>query len=118
MTGIGSSASWDGRRYRPREKEQAIQMVGALREELCASQGLLMGVLSSRVVVKQPGYRVESVRVWVKQTDVVAGVAPGDDVPSAKDEAAHYLRRAEANQPVGVPEPLPNLGWTELSTWS
>jgi transposase len=53
------------------EKEQAVRMVRALREELGTSQGTI------KRVAEQLGYGVESVRVWVKQADVDAGVAPG-----------------------------------------
>jgi transposase len=71
MDRMGRSGSWNGRRYSPREKEQAVRMVRALREELGTSQGTI------KRVAEQLGYGVESVRVWVKQADVDAGVAPG-----------------------------------------
>jgi transposase len=71
MGRMGRSGSSDGRRYSPREKEQAVRMVRALREELGTSQGTV------KRVAEQLGYGVESVRVWVKQADVNAGVAPG-----------------------------------------
>lgn len=46
-------------------------MVRALPEELDTSQGMV------RRVAERPGYGVESVRVWVEQADVDAGVTPG-----------------------------------------
>jgi len=71
MDRMGRSGSLNGRRYSPREKEQAVRMVRALREELGTSQGTI------KRVAEQLGYGVESVRVWVKQADVDSGVAPG-----------------------------------------
>lgn len=71
MDRMGRSGSSNGRRYSPREKEQAVRMVRALREELGTSQGTI------KRVAEQLGYGVESVRVWVKQADVDAGVARG-----------------------------------------
>ena len=71
MSEIGSSGSWNGRRYTPREKEQALRMVRALREELGTAQGTV------ERFAEQLGNGVESVRVWVKQADVDAGVTPG-----------------------------------------
>ncbi len=71
MDRMGRSGSSNGRRYTPREKEQAVRMVRALREELGTSQGTI------KRVAEQLGYGVESVRVWVKQAEVHAGVAPG-----------------------------------------
>lgn len=71
MSMMGSSGKPQSRRYTPREKEQAVRMVHALREELGTSQGTV------KRVADQLGYGVESVRGWVKQADVDAGVAPG-----------------------------------------
>ena len=71
MSTIGSSGKPQSRRYTPREKEQAVRMVHALREELGTSQGTV------KRVAQQLGYGVESVRGWVKQHDIDAGVTPG-----------------------------------------
>jgi transposase len=71
MSTIGASGRPQSRRYTPREKEQAVRMVHALREELGTTQGTV------KRVAEQLGYGVESVRGWVKQADVDAGVAPG-----------------------------------------
>jgi transposase len=95
MSEIGSSGSWNGRRYTPREKEQAVRMVRALREELGTSQGTV------KRVAEQLGYGVESVRVWVKQADVDAGVTPGITSADrarvvALEQEVRELRRANS----------------------
>lgn len=59
MSMIGSSGKPQSRRYTPAEKEQAVRMVQALREELGTTQGTV------RRVADQLGYGVESVRGWV-----------------------------------------------------
>ena len=71
MSTIGSSGKAQSRRYTPREKEQAVRMVHALREELGTTQGTV------KRVAAQLGYGVESVRGWVKQSDIDAGNTPG-----------------------------------------
>jgi transposase len=75
MDRMGRSGSSNGRRYSPREKEQAVRMVRALRRALREELGTSQGTVKR--VAEQLGYGVESVRVWVKQADVDAGVAPG-----------------------------------------
>ena len=59
MSTIGSSGKPQTRRYTPAEKEQAVRMVHALREELGTTQGTV------KRVAEQLGYGVESVRGWV-----------------------------------------------------
>ena len=59
MATMGNSSKPQSRRYTPREKEQAVRMVQALREELGTSQGTV------KRVAEQLGYGVESVRGWV-----------------------------------------------------
>src|SRR5665811_2197703 len=71
MSTIGSSGKPQSRRYTPAEKEQAVRMVRALREELGTSQGTV------KRVAQQLGYGVESVRGWVKQAEVDAGESSG-----------------------------------------
>ncbi len=71
MVRMRRSGTSNVRRYSPREKEQAVWMVWARREELGTSQGTV------KRVAGQLGCGVESVRVWVNQADVDAGVAPG-----------------------------------------
>jgi transposase len=60
------------RRYSESEKDQAVRLVRKLREELGTSQGTIQRV------AKQLGYGVESVRTWVRERDVVEGVAGPD----------------------------------------
>jgi transposase len=50
MSTMGSSGKPQSRRYTPREKEQAVRMVHALREELGTSQGTV------KRVAEQLGY--------------------------------------------------------------
>ena len=95
MSTMGSSGRPQSRRYTPREKEQAVRMVHALREELGTSQGTV------RRVAEQLGYGVESVRGWVKQADIDAGVSPGassaDKVRIADlEQENRELRRANS----------------------
>ncbi|MBN7552153.1 IS3 family transposase [Mycobacteroides abscessus] len=59
------------RRYSPEEKAAAVRMVRTLRAELGTDQGTV-----SRVA-RQLGYGVESVRSWVRQSDIDEGLAPG-----------------------------------------
>ena len=70
-------------------------MVHALREELGTSQGTV------KRVAEQLGYGVESVRVWVKQADVDAGVTPGITSADkarvvALEQEVRELRRANS----------------------
>jgi transposase len=95
MSTIGSSGKAQSRRYTPREKEQAVRMVHALREELGTSQGTV------KRVAEQLGYGVESVRGWVHRSDVDAGVSPGatsaDKARIAElEQEVRELRRANA----------------------
>ena len=53
-----------GRRYSGEEKAAAVRMVRTLRAELGTSQGTV------HRVADQLGYGVESVRAWVRQSDV------------------------------------------------
>jgi transposase len=71
MSSIGASGKPQTRRYTRAEKEQAVRMVRALREELGTTKGTV------KRVADQLGYGVESVRSWVKQADIDAGDAPG-----------------------------------------
>lgn len=59
------------RRYTPKEKEQAVRLVRQLRTELGTKQGMIQRV------AKQLGYGTESVRAWVRQTDINDGHKPG-----------------------------------------
>lgn len=59
------------RRYSPGEKEQAVRMVLQLRREIGTTHGTIQRVAG------QLGCGVESLRTWVRQAEVDAGVAPG-----------------------------------------
>lgn len=59
------------RRYSREEKNAAVRMVRTLRAELGTTQGTVQRV------AEQLGYGVESVRTWVKQTDIDEGARPG-----------------------------------------
>jgi len=59
------------RRYSEAEKERAVRAVRQLRKELGTDHGTV-----KRVAV-QLSIGVESVRAWVKQADIDAGVMPG-----------------------------------------
>lgn len=60
------------RRYTDSEKDQAVRLVRQLRDELGTDHGTVQRV------AKQLGYGVESVRTWVKDRDVVDGLAGPD----------------------------------------
>ena len=59
------------RRYSPAQKDRAVRMVFALREELGTSQGTV------KRVADQLGIGVESLRSWVKQSEIDAGARSG-----------------------------------------
>ncbi len=59
------------RRYSPEEKAQAVRLVRQLRKELGTSQGTVGRVAD------QLGYGTESVRTWVKQSEIDSGEAGG-----------------------------------------
>lgn len=95
MSSTGMSGKPQSRRYTPAEKEQAVRMVQALREELGTSQGTV------KRVAEQLGYGVESVRSWVKQAEVDDGRAPGTTTAeqeriSQLEQENRELRRANA----------------------
>jgi len=73
------------RRYSAEQKERAVRMVFTLREELGTSQGTVARVAG------QLGIGVESVRQWVKQTEIDTGARPG--VTSAESEENKRLRQ-------------------------
>ena len=73
------------RRYSAEQKQHAVRMVLALREELGTSAGTVTRV------ARQLGYGVESVRKWVAQAETDAGVRAG--VSSGESEELKRLRQ-------------------------
>ena len=59
------------RRYTKEQKDQAVRLVRAAREETGRDDGAVPRV------ARQLGYGVESVRSWVKQADIDDGAKPG-----------------------------------------
>ena len=82
-TDVGSKPT--ARRYSLGQKEQAVRMVFALREELGTSQGTVGRVAG------QLGIGVESVRQWVRQVEIDSGARRG--VTSAEGEENKRLRQ-------------------------
>jgi transposase len=81
------------RRYSPEEKHAAVRMVRSLQAETGMTHGAV------RRVAEQLGYGVESVRSWVKQTDVDDGVRAGMTTSEARrlkelEQENRELRRA------------------------
>jgi transposase len=81
------------RRYSPEEKAQAVRMVRQLRRELGTTHGTVQRVAA------QLGCGVESLRTWVKQAEIDAGVAPGVTTAEARrikelEQENRELRRA------------------------
>jgi transposase-like protein len=65
------------RRYSEAEKERAVRAVRQLRKELGTEHGTV------KRVAEQLGIGTESLRAWVKQADVDAGVAAGTSTADA-----------------------------------
>jgi transposase len=59
------------RRYSEAEKERAVRAVRQLRKELGSDHGTI------KRVADQLGIGTESLRGWVKQAEIDAGVQPG-----------------------------------------
>jgi transposase len=81
------------RRYSSEEKASAVRMVRALQAETGMTHGAV------RRVADQLGYGVESVRSWVKQAEVDAGVRPGVSTSESErlkdlEQEVRELRRA------------------------
>ena len=81
------------RRYSEEEKAAAVRMVRTLRSELGHEHGTV------KRVAEQLGYRVESVRMWVRQADIDEGHAPGVSTAEAArvrelEQEGRELKRA------------------------
>jgi transposase len=81
------------RRYSPEEKARAVRLVRQLRNELGTTHGTV------RRVADQIGCGVESLRTWVKQSDIDDGVEPGVTTAEATrirelEQENRELRRA------------------------
>jgi len=83
------------RRYSEAEKERAVRMVRQLRKEFGADHGTI------KRVAEQLGIGVKSLRGWVKQVEIDAGVKPGvTSVEAARikelEQENRELRRANS----------------------
>jgi len=83
------------RRYTDAEKAQAVRLVRQLRKELGTDHGTVQRVAN------QLGYGVESVRAWVRQADIDAGLTAGTTTAEAErvkalEQEVKELRRANA----------------------
>ncbi len=80
------------RRYTDSEKDQAVRLVRKLREELGTDHGTVQRV------ARQLGYGVESVRTWVRERDVVDGVAGPDALRVHELEQANKALEQELRE--------------------
>ena len=76
------------RRYSQAEKDRAVRAVRQLRKELGTDHGTI------KRVADQLGIGVESLRSWVKQAEIDAGVKPG----VTSEEAARIMALEEENR--------------------
>ncbi len=83
------------RRYSDIEKERAVRMVRQLRAELGTEHGTV------KRVAEQLGIGTESLRSWVRRSEIDAGVKPGlssEDAAKIKalEQENRELKRANA----------------------
>ena len=83
------------RRYTPEFKERAVRLVIQLREEIGQEHGTIQRIAD------QLGCGVESLRSWVKQTEIDAGAKPGVTTADAArirelEQENRELKRANA----------------------
>ena len=83
------------RRYTPEFKERAVRLVMQLREEIGQEHGTIQRI------AEQLGCGVESLRTWVRQSDIDGGVKPGVSTNDAKrirelEQENRELKRANA----------------------
>lgn len=95
MASAKGSGRPTARRYTQAEKERAVRAVFQLRKELGTDHGTI------KRVADQADVGVESLRGWVKQAEIDAGVAPGvTSVDAARikelEQENRELRRANA----------------------
>jgi transposase len=84
----GPSGKPNARRYSGAEKERAVRAVRQLRKELNIEHGTI------KRVADQLGIGVESLRGWVKQTEIDAGDKPG----TTSAEAARVRELEQENR--------------------
>ncbi len=89
----GRSGKPTTRRYSDDEKQQAVRLVRQLRAELGTDRGTVQRI------AEQLSYGVESVREWVRQADIDAGVTAGVSTAEAErikalEQENRELRRA------------------------
>ena len=92
---MASHNSSTTRRYTPEFKERAVRLVMQLREELGQEHGTIQRI------AEQLGCGVESLRTWVKQSDIDGGVKPGVTTSESKrirelEQENRELKRANA----------------------
>ena len=75
---MASHSSPTTRRYTPEFKERAVRLVMQLREELGQEHGTIQRI------AEQLGCGTESLRSWVKQTDIDGGAKPGVTTSESK----------------------------------
>jgi transposase len=92
---MGTESKPKTRRYTQEQKDQAIRLVRLANAETGQEYGVVQRV------ARQLGFGVETVRGWVKQADIDAGVTPGvSTVEAARikqlEQEVKELRRANA----------------------
>jgi len=84
------------RRYSPETKERAVRLVLALRAETGEKHG------SVKRVAEQLDVGVESLRSWVKQTEIDSGVRPGTTTVESEEVKALRQENKELRRANGI----------------
>lgn len=84
------------RRYSPEMKERAVRMVLALRAETGEKHG------SVKRVAEQLDVGVESLRSWVKQTEIDNGDRPGTTTAESEELTALRQENKELRRANGI----------------